>query len=119
MSKRSFAMIFPLCLRAAIAGPRCVPKGQGAQARAARRRGRALKAAQPSTDGPAALFLGETALAGEPKKVLRPWRALPGMQQFEAHWRRLKKGEWLAGKRSNLQGDSDVLLRARDRHPQG
>lgn len=48
-----------------------------------------MKAAQPSPNGPAALFWGKP-LAGEPKKVLRPRRALPGMQQFEAHWRRSK-----------------------------
>jgi hypothetical protein len=33
------------------------------------------------------VFFGGTALAGEPKKILRLCRALPGMQHFEALWR--------------------------------
>ena len=58
-------------LEAATAGPRCVPIRQGAQARAARRRGRALKAAQPSSNGPAALCWGPRSYGVEERSCAR------------------------------------------------
>ena len=57
-------------LEAATAGPRCVPVRQGAQARASRRRGRALKTAKPAPMAPPS-FVGDPVLTGS-KKGLAP-----------------------------------------------
>ena len=62
-------MIFPFFfLEAATAGASMRPDQAGRKARAARRRGRALKAAKPSPNGPAALFWGKPLLRGNRKR---------------------------------------------------
>src|SRR5271156_623687 len=63
------------------------PERAGRTGAGGKKAGQGIEGGAAGRQWPRCPFLGETALAGEPEKVLRPWRALPGMQQFEAHWR--------------------------------